>query len=327
MKKLLESLKKFKSAAAWTAGYVAALWLIMFVMFGFDLFSLRHWGLLFNVRLHGFAGFAFGLIIVVAIPLYAATVALILRKKTIFDFKKKKPEAKDETPADAPAAPISEPEIKLPMGLPREMLEPYVRAKKRIGIKIEQSIEKDKTDALSPTINDNEHNSLIESSPPQSASQTATSPGGGQVPVPAPIQIQEESALLTLNSSLSTGEAGALPLPDDFDFSGGDSAPAAPVFREISFGDKPAEKESVAADEKYEIAVHDDPDFWIADGEEWFANGKRKPNPVSAVLAAAAEKNLIPVLVLKEKNIMDLDARIVEWETAGVRVVSDAGEL
>jgi hypothetical protein len=112
--------------------------------------------------------------------------------------------------------------------------------------------------------------------------------------------------------------APSLPLPDDFDFDTAD-APAAPMFRDIKFDDDDDDNFRIENDKI--IAVHDDSDFWIADGDEWFANGKQKPSPIKELLRLAAEKNLKPVLELRARNIMDIDDKIKEWEKLGVEVI------
>ncbi|MDR1071155.1 MAG: hypothetical protein LBL21_00725 [Rickettsiales bacterium] len=114
--------------------------------------------------------------------------------------------------------------------------------------------------------------------------------------------------------------AGAMmPLPDSFD------APtmihnSAPVFRDIDFG----EESPVIIDEengqKTATYVFDDPDFWVADdGDDWFATGKQIASPIKLLLGADADRR---VLVLKTKNIMNLDALVPGWEEKGITVMS-----
>jgi len=75
------------------------------------------------------------------------------------------------------------------------------------------------------------------------------------------------------------------------------------------------------------IVVHSDPGFWIADDTDWFATGAQRPSPVTAVRTRATKLNLKPVLYLVSTNILDLDARIAEWESNGVRVITDLAAL
>ena len=80
-------------------------------------------------------------------------------------------------------------------------------------------------------------------------------------------------------------------------------------------------------DKKFAIATHDDPDFWIADGDNWFATGKQKTSPVAAAVAAAKTENAIPVLLLKSENIMDLADLRKKWDADGVKIITDMSEL
>ncbi|MDR3208925.1 MAG: hypothetical protein LBT45_03705 [Rickettsiales bacterium] len=106
-----------------------------------------------------------------------------------------------------------------------------------------------------------------------------------------------------------------MPLPDSFD------APddSAPIFRDVDF-----DMESpVTLDEenglKTATYVFDDTDFWIADDEDnWFATGKQIASPIRLLLEEDADKR---ILVLKTKNIMNMDALIPEWEKKGITVV------
>ena len=75
------------------------------------------------------------------------------------------------------------------------------------------------------------------------------------------------------------------------------------------------------------IATHDDPDFWIADGDNWFAAGKQKDSPIDKLRAAAKAANAMPTLYLATTNIMDIDNKITEWESLGVRVIKSLDEL
>jgi hypothetical protein len=118
---------------------------------------------------------------------------------------------------------------------------------------------------------------------------------------------------------------GFIPLPDNFDFD--TPNPAAPVFKEINFDDDVPSSNALRLTH-YELTddaviyTHSDPDFWIADETEWFANGRQIPSPITELLKIAKEKNLQPVIELKEKNILDLENKIEEWTGLGIKVVS-----
>lgn len=75
------------------------------------------------------------------------------------------------------------------------------------------------------------------------------------------------------------------------------------------------------------IAVHDDSDFWIADADNWFAPGKQRPSPVAAVKNTAAARGLRPVLYLAATNIMDIDKRVAEWESDGIKIARTPDEI
>ncbi|MCL2338704.1 MAG: hypothetical protein FWC51_01985 [Proteobacteria bacterium] len=75
------------------------------------------------------------------------------------------------------------------------------------------------------------------------------------------------------------------------------------------------------------IAVHDDPEFWIADGDEWFATGRQKHSPVAMIIAAAKEFGAEPVLHLMATNIMDLDVLCEKWADDGITVIKNLSEL
>jgi hypothetical protein len=284
------------------------MFLILFFLFGFNLFSLSDWSKLLNARLHGFAGFVFGLLILSALPIYMATTILIIRtNKPLFSLSAPKDEdnkEQDEEQKEPDVQPvILSPEI------PTELKAAFFRAKKNIGNMPESAFNaKDKT-------------------------------------------IYSEA-----DQSPSVPPQSALPLPDSFDFSSSESSDSAfPVFKEIKFSEQSAnsgEPDAAAAKpgsplteylEKNKrefsidgnivitkgmaVAAHFDPDFWIADSESWFAAGKQKTSPISEALAAAEKHNAAPAIYLAEKNIMDLDSCISEWESKGVKIIRDLSEL
>jgi len=86
-------------------------------------------------------------------------------------------------------------------------------------------------------------------------------------------------------------------------------------------------KDGLYLTDKFAIAVHDDDDFWVADEIDWFAPGKQKPSPITALLNAKKEQGLKPVLYLGCENIMDLDKLLPEWKKSGIKVVKKLPEL
>lgn len=269
MRKPTDFLHTYRHAIWWTVGYAVFTYIILHLLFGFDMLSLRQWSILYRAQLRGFAGFAFGIMILAAIPLYIATTTLIVRKKKpLFElFPKKKTEKPESKPAPEPAP---EPPV-MPAYIPTELRGAFLRAKKNIT----------------------------------SYPVTQSEPSAPEPAQPEP--------------------TAALPLPDDFDFTMAPEQSAAPMFREISFDSpKPAAPDGIIIRDGFAIATHDDDDFWVADDETWFANGKQKPSPVMAALGAARDNNLKPALRLVARNIMDIDSKIAEWESMGIEIMTGA---
>lgn len=131
MQNIKEFLKSNKYAFIWTICYVVVVWAVMQFMFGFDIFSARHWHLLSRISLHGFASFVFGLLLISAVPLYVATTAIIVRtKKPLITLPNILPAKKDAQKKSDDVAPESESsEQPLPADLPRELYEPFLRAR------------------------------------------------------------------------------------------------------------------------------------------------------------------------------------------------------
>ncbi len=328
MKKIADILSQHKYAIIWTACYVFMMKFILATLFNFNIFSGTQWVRLAHSHLHGFGGMVFGILILAAVPMYAATTAIILRtKKPLFTI----PVPKFITRAFAPPPPPSEPAAPapdtseetaaapetFPDGMPTELRGAFRRARRGGRVQI--------------SVFDNSH----------------------IVHTPAPV-------LATTSGDVVS--ADDFPLPTDFDTGDeDDQTDAAPNFTEINFDDTPTDTPAPVKETKTDsapatpatapnadiitrlsgaradgefiiykdniIAVHNDPDFWIADDTDWFATGKQRPSPVTAVRARAAELNLTPALYLAETNILDLDARIATWEQSGVRVIKDLADL
>ena len=319
MKKIFDFIKNNLIVVKWTAWYFFVLWLILKYIFKFDMFSYHYWWKFFHATLHGFAGLTFGLLVYMAIPVYIATTIITYRKKEYIItipladkisafiskiFAKKTP--------DVPA-PESEPEIEpepeqkseYPDDLPPELRIPFMRAKQNMSL----------TGAVSVYNKQQNQPQKIETN--------------------EPIQ-------------------NAMPIPDNFDI--GDSFDSmnnsVPMFKDIDF-DAPfgtpiaTEKElennttkyltkhdiefetyhNFVATEKYLIYEHNDPDFWVMDGDSWFASGKQIDSPVNELKDIAKQNELTPVIYLQSTNIMDLDGTIANFESMGIKVVKDLDEL
>ena len=70
-------------AVAWTVLYVVFMWVILYYLFNFNMFSIAHWVRLARVELHGFPGLVFGVLILAAVPMYIATIVLTMRNKSM----------------------------------------------------------------------------------------------------------------------------------------------------------------------------------------------------------------------------------------------------
>lgn len=243
--------------------------------------------------------------------MYIATTTLIVRtKKPLFTLVAKKDEKKEDKKEEKKAEEVLT--APLPTGIPTELRGAFLRARQNVTNRPESAFDM------------KDLNSEVDNAQAKPAEDITPEPEMG------------------------------LPIPDNFDFSAPEEPPAAapanaPVFKEISFGGSDdTEKKEVKSEKKtpliehlekkhYDyvtdgnavianglaITTHADSDFWIADNKDWFAAGKQKASPVSEALAAASKHNVAPAIYLAEKNIMDIDNRIADWESAGVTVFTD----
>jgi len=83
----------------------------------------------------------------------------------------------------------------------------------------------------------------------------------------------------------------------------------------------------VVITDKYAIVSHTDPDFWVADNENWFAAGKTRKSPIKAVLDAAIQHNVHAVLYLGSENIMDIETLRAGWTDDNISVITDLKDL
>ncbi len=341
MKRILEFFKSNKVAIVWTLCYVCVMWGVLFGMFGFDMFSASDWTRLMRAQLHGFAGFVFGILILSALPLYVATMVLVVRTgKPLLTVpvpnavknlaKKVVPAKQEDAKSDAESSPSESESLGAAQGaetfpdvMPSELRGAFMRARQRAGYT------------------------------PISNFDTSKMVQAVSAPAPELMPVGVGGAVATTPASM----ASEVPLPDDFDFDATDAgfdsddafAMEAPMFKDIEFdSDVSVVSKNVAADlEQYlrehnvefvcaddglvrardmVIAVHDDDAFWVADDEAWFATGAQKPSPIAA-LKNAAVSGLRPVLYLAESNIMDIDALRTAWTDAGILVIDNLDAL
>jgi hypothetical protein len=284
-----------KNIVLWTGWHFVISYLVFLFVFHFNIIHLADWAKVPRIALSGLPGAAFGFSLLAWIPIWLAGCATIKKTgKPLFTLPKKEPPKKD-APDATDLLVKKEPEIKFPSQMPEEMRVPYARMMRGYLSR----------GALDCKV--------------VPAQNTATALSAECAPAPTDQPI----------------DAAAMPLPDDFDF----SAPVesdTPVFRELSWGNSDTDKDTdsktdikieTRGDKKFAIATHDDADFWVADGDEWFATGKQKPSPIAAAISAATENDATPVLHLVSENIMDLDALKEKWRAAGVVVIKDLTEL
>lgn len=323
-------LTKYKYAIIWTLCYVAGAWVIFHGLFNFNLFSYANWSRLAHAQLVGFPGFVFGVLMLCALPLYVATMAIIIRTGAPL-FTIPIPEFMRATPIEAPATPASATDDPAPQStapaplspdIPLELRNAFMRARENPG---------------------REQISMVD---------TRT------------IDSEIKTSAPTPDDGASAEPVTGLPLPTDFDISAPqDEAPdgnfemsgfSAPVFTEINFdepditpaapapvpqgGSMPeylnannihinATENDIIITDKFAIAIHDDPDFWVAENDNWFATGRQKSSPIPELVNIAHAHNVTPVLYLAATNIMDLDAHRAEWERDGITVITQPNEL
>jgi len=327
MKKIFDFLKENPIIVKWTIWYFFIIWAILKYIFRFDALSAHYWWKFFHATLHGFPGFVFGFLMYSAIPIYIATTIITYRtkeliipipfEKTISEFlsklfsKKTENESVEQKPVEEKEEIINEiVEPEYPNDLPAELRVPFARAKNRMPLNSAVSV----------------------------YNQINTTPKITE-PVPAPATM---------------GDNTDIPIPTDFDISDNfenTMNDSVPMFRDINFdetidteepdtelknnttkylSEKNIEFETYhdfIATEKFVIYEHNDEDFWIMDGDSWFASGKQKDSPINELKELATQNDLTPVLYLHSQNIMDIDNIIKNFTDDGIRVIKNLDEL
>lgn len=330
MLNIKDFIKKQKLPITWTIGYVFVVWAILHILFNFELFSINNWIRVSHAHLHGVGGAAFCLIVLAAIPLYVATMTIIIRtQKTLFSipvpkfiknifeklFSKPTPEKTESENTETPTQPQTT-ETPGYAKYPAEMRGAFIRAQShpnRIATPI----------CSACSVNPNVYPDTQNNEP-------------------------------TLPSEL----ANEMPLPPDFDSFDKqleDPQPLKPIFQDINFYDddeptiEPENNPNLdtnvldhlkKTNREYNIinndfiltsdmiiATHNDTEFWIMDDPIWFAAGKTRPSPIEQLLSNAQEHSVKPVFVLTGTNIMDFENKRKEWEAAGITVITDLADL
>lgn len=350
---MFESIKNFynskKYAIWWTVCYVAIVWVIMQYMFNFNIFSSHRWHQLMHAHLHGFPGLVFGILILAMVPLYVATTIVVARNNApLFNFKLSIPQfIKDafyQTPADEDT-PTPENTPALEQTETTTEPEPTNTTEKTVNEKNESVPEQVPAELKMAYINSRNHISRVPTSAFDLGNVTNT-----KQPKP---------------ESTEPLEPIDLPIPNDFDINDTSSTiNGVPVFTDLDMDDDienidlDSEPDSDIQDVKtitdtneivakyltaksvnythqddviitdhFAIVSHTDPDFWVADTDSWFAAGKIRKSPIASVLANASQHNVEPVLYLGADNIMDISDLRAQWESNGIRIVTDLKDL
>lgn len=308
MKKIKDFFKTNKYAITWTISYIAVMFLVLLIMFGFNIFSGHDWSVLMRARLHGFAGFTFFIMLLAALPLYVATTSIIVRTgKPLFKIGKAKEEkkeaaAKEEKKEEELTAP-------LPDGIPTELRGAFLRARQNAGNRPPSAFD------IKDVYNNNE--------PAQSTTEEKTE----EVALPIPDNF---------DFSAPTEPASNAPVFREISFGDdtNDTPAPTPTITTSPLIEHLGKKKydfktdgDIVIANGMAIATHSDLDFWIADSDTWFAAGKQKPSPVSTAIDAGKKHNVQPAIYLESTNIMDLDTRITEWESNGITVLKDLSTI
>lgn len=311
MNTLKNILLKLKQVTIWTIIYTIIVWCISYFIFDFNILSDLAWEKLLQSRIHGFNGFVFGIFILSIIPLYLSSSIIIFRtQKQIFPiqvpaFIQKFFSQFKSTPTSEPAPQTSTPEPndtkqeKTPeppqKQIPKEMQNIFERIKistynKKIVLK-------------KPIISD-----------------TPTEP-----------------------------EMDDFPIPSDFDIDTQDFNAGLPKFKDVNFDINSNEETTetntsiintikqkyesakiendIITTDKLAIAIHQDPEFWIADDEAWFAAGEQKESPINKLLDISNKQNLTPIFLFLTNNILDFEEKRKTWESMGIKIITDVSDL
>ena len=325
MIKALKNLFTNKHAIIWTVCYVFIVWAVLYFLFNFSIFNASQWHRLMNARLHGFAGFVFGILILSALPLYVATTTLIVRKNkplitipipkiTVPGFlktaqpEKPKEEVKEEVVQDEKP---SQPE--LPPELPRELHKVFLRARENAGFYQNMGAIKEKTD---------EELELV--------------PIMDTLPLPSDFDVSFDDA-----PGFQDSPSFSVPTFTDVSF----DSPSVPDFEEDikEFNDDIMEsnlvkhlvakgisfeiKDDIVITPTHAIAVHEDDEFWATDETNWFASGKVRPSPIMAVKKCAQELGVLSAIYLGTDNILDIEDLVEQWQSDGIVVFQNLDEI
>ena len=328
MEKLKKILSSAKNIITWTMCYVICLCVILYFLFDFNVFLRTSWEYLLHARFYGFVGVLFCVIILVAVPIYIATITLIVRQNKPF----------------------------------LEITFPNIKWSKIFYNPITPAPENKVTDEPTET-KDTKESVLAERTDIPREMRANFVRGMRNLELVQVAKTNVQSADTGLEQSFSEPEI--MPLPSDFDVSF-DDVPgyddgliSTPVFTDINFsndadgaGDIDVSFDSndfqfenkmtqylydigkaynvvddIIVTDKHAIISHTDTDFWVTDNENWFATGKTRPSPIDKIKSFASEHNLSPVIYLGEQNIMDIETLVPQWESDGIIVITEPDDL
>ena len=318
-------IKKCKLPILWTIGYIFITWIILHVLFNFELFSANNWIRVSHAHLRGLGGFTFCLIIFALIPLYIATMSIIIRTQQpllalpmpkfvakIMEkiFPKKIDDSKNDSDNTTETNQPTNQEID---NFPSEMRGAFIRARTR-PTRINAPI--CSVCSVTPNVYPNDN-----STPVQPCNTD-------DMPLPPDFDIDENTFSMSPESH-STPVFQDIDLYNNDSFTNNDIPSDNPVIeylrknnREFSVSDN-----DIIITDNAAIAVHTDSDFWIMDEPTWFASGKTRESPINTLREIAAKNNIQAILYLGETNIMNFKDKCNEWESAGIHVITKLQDL
>ena len=328
----MEKLKKFLSSAkniiTWTICYGVFLWVVLYFLFDFNILLHSNWHYILHARFHGFIGILFCILILVAVPIYIATITLIVRQNKPFleigfpNIKLSKIFYNPITPAPENKA-VDEPtetkdtkesDLSQRSDVPREMRANFVRGMRNLEL-----VRVAKTNVQS-----------ADTEPKQSFSEPEI------MPLPSDFDVSFDDVPGYDDGLISTPVFTDINFSDDADGAG--DIDVSFDSNDFQFENKMTQYlydigkaynvvDDIIVTDKHAIISHTDTDFWVTDNENWFATGKTRPSPIDKIKSFASEHNLSPVIYLGEQNIMDIETLVPQWESDGIIVITEPDDL
>lgn len=323
MKNIFKFLETQLNVIIWTLFYITTTFLVLFLLFDFNILSLTNWQSLFDIKLKNFSGFIFGILLFSIVPLYIATIQIIIKtKKPLLQILnlKKEDEEKKTIEINTKLNESDEPEQEFGDHIPTELYGAFLLATKNRNYNQKNTITDNKKQKQDLNLS---------------------------FPLPDNFDADEKE-IIEINNNTN------LVLPDSFDIENPDTDTNdtdAPRFKELNFDElnneskhntesmeiiKHLEKnnckfelieDDIVIYNNMAIITHSDTEFWITDEQHWFANGKQKTSPIESVLNISKQRKITPVIYLAEKNIMDIDTQINNWKSNGIKIIEKLEDL